>query len=1505
MLVFAPSIALAAESAVPDSTGPSASQPAAENPLGTVTDAPFVPPVASSQLPNSGGSANCRIYSLTPEESQNLLDLRRKSLGFDSLNSGTAANPYRKELGNTKALIPDDKGELALKQEFPNQEILPEEVAWMFPLGGKGAFAAGVVVNETLRIGKCEGDAKTNCSVRDKGLTFQNDGEGIISDAKNAAGVLTEKLSSTSKESPIDQKTLDYLAAQAELQKPAASAAEDSGDLNYAQQFAKFKDSNFSIQTALRFSKEGLKNRIEAQSFEAGMGTTCQNNSCVINTYSLFDKYFNSMFSTGMVLSNLAPTLIGKTAYLFDSAKSRGWKFPFSDTIDKWRTKSYSAFLKPSEVMPNTVQKFDFIQRKYGSKGIDSLAELYTASPTLLSDGTYGAWQSKFFGDVYPKITEYETKRALVDQAVLVQKYSKTMKAMKNFTLDEFKAGNITKTEAGQSITRLMKDLDDGATHFSFPAEMIKNDRHGMNDLFVKPVASGQAARITNTNIADNVAKDFADAGRFGTQFEADATGALKIFKFNAVGQPVAAGVPFDTFEASVRGGQYSGQQVAARLNNGSYMPVSSENLDYIRANTAGTVDIFKGTIDSAGTITPEDFAGRVLDYIPSRMDAHERNMGKFVDTLRERGAASRKYFSLLDKQMLEEETLLKNYLSSIKGAAKWTALPFAYSWAKKGFSFENASAYRLPDSWTEIHFTQGSDKLFNDAFIDFFANAGSDTGDIFTQLLNKLPWKSLVIDPASEAFMPDSVKNIIKMISGESFRSKSEDLAVFIYGPRNECSSCTASLDSKTLKDFTFVFTTHESLNGFIFEDAQSKAAIKNGQTIISYAHHVNLQGKPQGNSIDLLQARRDKTTCSDAMKDAMAGFDLDPRTAAAIFSGAEAAGYAAFGAAGMIGSAAQQLYIAEKFNACVDDKEGYYVHYFVPEDSQKNGKESSAIAGSEKASDIIQSGQNAMQSLFTGSSEKVQVATRADEAKAQGITEAQLQQKEGGQGVLTNAMDKIKESTQTVINKVQDKDILQANFTTKGAASGQTYSEKLFWFWFEGGKEWSPVRYRTQGVTNYVDSNGNVLASDFGKGQISLNGKVLVNEDGSRPEFQRLEELNLKVPAKELPQRLSSMALPSPETLMFEMNPQGEVFVKDAQVMACIESAVMNQSGVRLYSDNLAHTFGLANFVQAEQARVTPSIQSIIVEGPLRFVAEGSTSLARIYGSREIKVSDSAGLSSSAGLFESINFENGTIMYNQQTNELIIWLRHHEQAIPTTADVKGMKAALTTDKNPLTNCDEPAINLSLIADNSSGKSVEKVENFNAGMAINGPFKVFETDKAIYMFYANPPDCKPRFRMVDKATGQIYDQEIKPGTLKQTENGVQFETADGKTHALEFSAPAGKPILTYNGDPQNLLSAQGKNGSFYFDPNTGEYFAENGQFIPLNDKFKQGISPVVNPDGTVSGVPGQNLFAPGTATAGAGNGLFNLPSMPEELLLLLLFMSCIAASIIIIRFKK
>ena len=1492
LLIFAPQLSFAIAQETPLETIP------AEQPQDSLLDEIAQPSTASFA---------CRLSTLTDAENQRLLDLRRQVPSFDSIDSNAPADTHREELENNTALLPDTEGEIALKQKFPNQEIKPAEVAWVLNLAGKGAFAIGVVLDDTLRLGTCKGNLKDenkSCPVQDKGLTFKNDGAGIVSGVKTA---FWKDLFPTAggKNTGTSQQTLDFLSAELEIENPSPTP---ENELN-------LENSQIPLQTAVRVQGDALQNRVEASSFEASMGTTCQNNSCLISTYSMFDKYFNAMFSSGLVLSNIFPTLMGKTAYLFKTGKARGF-WGFKGGIPGLK-KEVKAFATPSEALASLgrkpIEKFDFLSRKYTLQEFTN--DLYTSGPggtppAFVFDGSYSNWEQKFFAESAQKLNTYELRRKVVDQAAIVHRYSQASKQMKDFILAEKNAGTMTQTEAGQFMTKLVKDWDDGATHFDFAAAIAKNDRTGLNEAYVKDLTSGQLVRLTHENVPSNLFKEFAETGRFGARaprlasFESDAAGALQVYKANPVGAALSTGVPFDTFEASVRGGQYAGQQVAVRLQNGSYMPATIDNLTYIRTNTAGTVDVFKSAITLDSVITPENFSGRMLEWAPTRIDSIERQVGKFTTSLKEKGWASRKYYSLLDKQLLEEKELLKSYLGSLAGAAKWTAYPFLYWYVKKGgppgLESAEVSTYRLPDTWSEISLSQGTESIYSDAFVDFFSNAGSDEGDIFVQLLNKLPWKALVIDPIAEK-TPWAAW--LSKITGEGYRPNVENLAFFLYGPQRKCSSCTASLKSQNFQDFSFSFTTKEQLNSFIFEDTVTEKAKEKGQTLIAYSHHSDLTGKTsegQGNTIDIADSVRKKETCTDATKEAMFGFDTGARGSAAILGGTEALAYAFFGLPGVAVTAIQQVYFAPKFNDCVDDKEGYFIHYFVPNAKGQEKTASSSIAGAEKASDIIQQGQNAVSNFLSSVGTKVE--SPQEEAQAQGLTPEELQQKQGGQGVVQNSLDRIKESTDKIISKIQDKDILQAFFKTKGQASGQTVSEKLFWFWLEG-VEWNQTGYRTQGQTNLKTKDGNVLNSNYETGKISLNGKVIVNEDGKRPEFQRMEEWNFKIPAKEIPERLTSMRMPGAGVLMFETQANKETFVKNPQVLDCIAQAVLEQTGVPMVSENLAQTFGLTTSIETGIATVTPNNDSIIVEGPIRFVAEGPNSIAQIYGNRDVNVSELKGRSLNAGLLESIQFEHGQMVYNPQTGELVIWLKHHAAAIPTTKDVKDLKAKLTNAQNPLTGCTEPAIDLSLVANKESGASMERVDNFNKGLEMNGPFQVFETDKKIFMFYSGPaPECKPHFRTIDKATGEIYDQEIKPGTLKQTPTGVEFETADGKKHTLDFSAPDGKPVLTYNGDPQNLLSAQGRNGSFYFNPDTGEYFAENGQLIPLNDQFKNGVSPTVNPDGTVSGVPGQNIFAPSIGSGEGGLGLLNLPSIPEEASWLLIFVALMTASILFVR---
>ena len=103
---------------------------------------------------------------------------------------------------------------------------------------------------------------------------------------------------------------------------------------------------------------------------------------------------------------------------------------------------------------------------------------------------------------------------------------------------------------------------------------------------------------------------------------------------------------------------------------------------------------------------------------------------------------------------------------------------------------------------------------------------------------------------------------------------------------------------------------------------------------------------------------------------------------------------------------------------------------------------------------------------------------------------------------------------------------------------------------------------------------------------------------------------------------------------------------------------------------------------------------------------------------------------------------------------------------------------------------------------------------------------------------------------------------------------------------------------------PEVLTAAQGKNGSFYYDPDKGLWFAENAQLLPLIEAFREGIAAKVQPNGEVTASATGNAL---TVNLGdnEGTGFLNLPSLPEQRLLLVLFAAAMVGSFIYIRQRK
>jgi len=584
------------------------------------------------------------------------------------------------------------------------------------------------------------------------------------------------------------------------------------------------------------------------------------------------------------------------------------------------------------------------------------------------------------------------------------------------------------------------------------------------------------------------------------------------------------------------------------------------------------------------------------------------------------------------------------------------------------------------------------------------------------------------------------------------------------------------------------------------------------------------------------------------------------------------ESISYAAFGMGGMFSSVAIQLAIASQLQDCVDDEEGYYVHYFVAAKKEAEKNADASELSTEKVSEFVDNLGGQFEAAFGGESESF----TKDAAEDLG---AEIDQ---------------------FVNNAEDNDIVQATLNLKGQITGGLTSKKLFYFWCGPNCEMNPSSYKKEGKMVVTDTDtGQSLEFDYEKGEISLDGEVLVsNEDAVR-----LSAPNGKIPAIEIPQTLSKVCVVDSDSEIFEISADGKTRVKDDGLLDCIQSGVEAQTGLPLDSDELSEAFGRAESIRTDSH---PSISllnnQIVAEGTPRRVAPGEDSKIIIRANKNVELIGSGDGFPDVGSFESINFKNGTIVVKDD-GCLLIWLKHHEEGILLQNLAEGLKANLTTSTNPETECEEPAIDLQVRADPDSDFAQAKVDNFNQSLEHLGPFQVFDTETKRYVFYSGPPpECKPHMKIIDKETGEVKDFA---GDIVNTPTGIKFTDEDGKEHTIDFSAENGVPTVTYNdGTPETLTSAQGRNGAFYYDPDNGLWYAENAQLLPLIDAFKQlGFDTRVGEDGKVVTTAHGNELT--VNVGGEGGGLLNLPSLPESLLFLLVFMAALSVAFVMIRKKS
>jgi len=1505
----------------------------------------------------------CRTPGSNPEEKvlhpqevqklKRLTEVDSNGFGINEISSGIGSKPNRKELENNLIVQqPDKNNPAALLNQVPGTKIDAGELMHYYNRFTPGPFAFGVSLYDSLRVGRCASLSPAEmealgCPVEDKGLLYRNSGEGIVSDFKTVWNDVKDIFSG--------EKQGQFTKEEAEkLQVNLGTQAED--DLN-----------SLKVKIAKR-TENMILNSVKTADFTADMGTNCNNNSCLISSYSLFDKYYNSWFSAEMVISNFGPTLFGQAKKYLGWARRRGWPWDMSENkFANWFRRQYMG--------PDT------LIGEGRAKNIITQVDKYGFGPEWAKMTENADWDSGYLmikggsarkmvgdwgkpGGFFDSITDPVRKGEFFKISRELNSVAKTNKAIFNQALESYQktvsrfgAGSVeavaAKIEYARTNARMMKWMDDMFS-LDAPEWWVRDQFAGLYDVGVKPMSSQVVQPLTgdSKHIHKILEKYVNDGGFAGGEYETTADGLLKLYKISPKGEFIG--------ETAVEDLQKNFSRFvdkAVITERGEVIQINSTTLDYIVKETPGhgTVKVYKANWEAVDPETPERFAGRLTHArVSGRLgSSFPDNTQRIYDALVERNFAgkSRRYYSLLDKAMAQEDEILKSYFS-VKGGLKWTIMPYLYWEGKRGFGFEGMSAYQLPDTWNSVEMYTGDHPIFSNSFIDFFANEGSDEGDIFGQVLEKLPWK-MVFNYVWDNYLP--AKNAYDQFAkpGSGWRRSVENVAYFT-STQAECATCSVLLQPKSQSpedlarmqktgegEGVIAFNTKQDMQSYMVEDTITDKAKEGGTTLISFGYHTNLKGSSpggeqgiEGGQIDLPKAIEEKKTCKDAVKRIGLGFVGDnPQRAAAILAFGESAGYALFFWSGIMGSVIQQTLIAPELQDCVDDVGGYYVHMFSPPAEGKAGAKNDAGQtanqnASKKVGDAVQS----FTDTLTGKAPAKQAveAPKANQtAEERTLAESQdkvkehfavaPETKESQKGLWERFKDQFAEKAQELSDKAKASTILQIDLKTVGQSYGIFFFRQLFFYWFKGNT--MPAVYDDVTKTVLKDNDSNIaVVIDRPKGEIGIsknNGPVepvITSKDQSR-----MSGPDGRIPAITIPQRIGEIGLPTEGNAvpMFEMDIHNQIAVLEPTVLECIKRNIEEQTGVPLNGNKITDAFGSVEAIITDvYASVTADekAQSITANGVPRETVMGANAKVLIMSDRNSTMHN--GREVSLGKFNSIQFKNGVILYKPETNELLIWIRYNDKSILRPGDAKGMKATPATVQNAETGCEEQAINLEAIPNTEAGDNssiTERVTNFNKSIQKMGPFQIFDTDTHRFMFYSQktsptcsptePGCCQDRVRIINKKTGEVYDQALA-GPIEQTPTGVKFKTADGQEHTLDFGVDgSGAPTVSYNGGPPEVLrTARGPNGSFWYDPDTGLWYPENSQLLPLAEGFKQqGFDTQHRANCETTTLPGGNSLNVQLGGAGSGSP-FNLPSMPENPLALLLFIVSMLAAMVVGR---
>lgn len=1557
---------------------------------------PDATPTPTPSVP-SRQSFSCNMSSMTPAEAQKILDLVREGMLGETIGSGTKPNPNREELSTPTVLIPaPGKSDEFVKMDVPARKIKPYEVAHVLNDWFRGPYAFGLVLTDTLRVGRCEMPDLNACALTERRLRLRNSGEGIAANFKPLLDFIKrrvpfmknkdlEDLSDEDyaklrealgykggvedlkmqlnllEDAPVDQfgnlstdpeqdtytMKCNSTAEFGPIKKPGAYAVEveltaencvscrktayfsvSDKPRAYSETLAEERPSesmqpseeasapsildvsvsdasittkvsvtvtcttddevkvNFvktaEVKNYRRLLSKIIPNSIMASNFSAYMLTTCNGSDCIISVYSMFDKYYNAWFSAEMVISMGVPTLLHRARKLFvlgSSSKIFPWTISDSKIAQWFRRK----FATPDKFY-GRYRAARIVRRAYKYPKLGEIKSKlfepteWTGGYLAMKGNSFRTWMTGDFQKFTAELKDPKLQENLIKMVRDMKGFMKTQKALwdaaeKEYldVVKKYGYGSIQEIQArvdyGRKISKLMLDYD---AHLSFDVvEWWMRDessglykyalkRKGADDYFLVAADSANLQTAMEKYIKDgHWGGPWRVANERGVELET--TGMrLNLYEPSPFGRKVGevSIKDIEKYPAKYR-------EKFVKLDNGELVKIDDATIPLIKEHLAGKAELYDAGWEKSLELTPEEFATKLI--YNTRLNSNLRhftvsNLEAMERTLIDKGFLKRRYANLLDRAMSRQDELIKDYAYP-KGGAKWTAYTYAYWWGKRGMGMQEVSGYMLANQYKRISWPVGSARIYEDAYIDFFSNEGSDEGDIFKQVINNLPWEWVyqnVAVVAGQWFKP--VQETYYSVTGRKMRTRVENLAFYATTPA-DCEGCGVAISSTPdLRFFEPNFVATREFSSHILEDVVSEDAKLRGTTLITFSHHTDIAGELVGEesskgTISLTEAIKNKTTCRDKVESHLLSLGLkgkDIYAVGGILALGESLSYFLFGYGAIFGTLVQQILVAPAFQDCVDADEGYFTHVFAPSKLIKPKKGPAEL-----------------------STEKVQeaVVTAFDKLKA-------MFESEGG-GYTAEAAKKLDEEVRRFVKGAEQTDLVQANVHTRGFTSGRLKGEMLFSFWFKG--ESTPAAYKTKGKKVITGKDGDTaIIIDWETGKVyaikDVNGEKVVELITDNPDIARLASTNTAIPAEELPQRYTLLGLTDATKEIMYMDVRSDMYVTDVAVWNCIRQAVKFQTGLELTSRNLTTAFGKVQAVVTDThptIKAWPEQRKIIAEGTPRRMVQGENVKLSILANRSVKLVDSSGTQKPVGLLQSIQFEHGVMVYKPDTHELIIWLKRHAGAVLDQGDVQQLYPKKAETVNPLTNCPEPAIDLEAIPIAGSDVKAYRVEQFNKSLAEMGPFQVLETTKHRFVFFSKLEngECVPYFKVINKDTGESYEAPIK--SMIVTPEGIKITDGNGREHMLRFLADNGVPKIAYNNlAPELFTHAQGRNGSFWYDPEKGKWYAENSQLLPLIEAIKNGLLTTADEKGRVLSKAGDNIL---NVQAGPSAPLFNL----------------------------